>query len=65
VNSNEEEIVDDCEECEPLSCHSCDNLDEDEYDRHDMDVLRTVHDADFREFPRWQSKSSKERPNSE
>ncbi|KAI9557260.1 hypothetical protein GHT06_017083 [Daphnia sinensis] len=62
VNSNEEEIVDDCEECEPLSS---DNEDEDEHDRHDMDVLRTFNDADFLEFCTWQSKSSQERPNSE
>lgn len=62
VNSNEEEMVDECEECEPLSSE---NEEDDEHDQHDMDVLRTVHDADFREFHRWQSKSSEERPNSE
>ena len=60
IDNKEEEIIDDCEECEPLPS---DNEDDDEHDRHDMDVLRTVHDADFREFPRWLSKSSEARQN--
>lgn len=46
--SNIEEIVDEFEEYEPLSS---DNEDDDEHDRHDMNVLRTVHDGGFREFP--------------
>ena len=42
-----------------------DNEDDDKNGRHDMDVLRTFHEADFREFPRWVSKSSQGRQNHE
>jgi hypothetical protein len=30
-----------------------------------MNVLRTFHNLDFREFPKWQSQSSQARQNSE
>ncbi len=62
VCRNEEEIIDDWEKCEPLSS---DNEDDDEHEWHNMNVLRTFHNLDFREFPRWQSKSSQARQNSE
>lgn len=48
-----DQVVDECEEEIDSDAANTEEIDEDAVDRHDMDVLRSIHDADFRQFSSW------------
>lgn len=58
-----EDLIDECEKISPTP-YFYDEA-EDNNDRHDMDVLRTIHDTNFREFPSWLSLAKKKKSNNE
>ena len=45
-----DQVVGECEEEIDSDAANTEEIDEDAVNRHDMDVLRSIHDADFRQF---------------